>query len=200
MPKRAPVARCPNPLHKGSRVLAWGTYCHVSGRVRRYKCFPLVGDPHTFGVGIAGGRRLRGQQGAPVCPLHPGSAITRHGSYGGASGGAARQRYRCDHSPCSCVCRPGCRGWHTFTPPLPRHHVAAGDQCDDCLELRGIHRGEKVVARRHRWPARIVADRLAEMANGTSYAQAGENALLALHVPTNRVRRVTKPKPSPACA
>jgi hypothetical protein len=168
--------------------VANGTYRQAAGRVRRYRCFPLTGVPHTFGVGIEGGRRLHGQQGAPSCPHHPRSHVTRHGSYGGPNG-APRQRYRCDHARCSSACRPECPGFHTFTPPLPRHHVKLGDQCDDCLELRGIHRGEMVVARRHRWPARVVADRLAEMAGGTSYVRAGRNALQAVGVPTSQVRR-----------
>lgn len=185
-------------------MVANGTYRQASGTVRRYKCFPLTGDPHTVGVGIEGGRRLHGQQGAPTCPLHPGSHVTRHGPYGGTVG-APRQRYRCDHTRCTSACRSGCKGFHTFTPPLPRHHVKPGDQCDDCLELRGIHRGELVVARRHRWPGRVVADRLAEMAAGASYARAGRNALQAVGIPTSQVRRrsatpidAPQPDPSPA--
>lgn len=114
--------------------MANGTYRQTNGRVRRYRCFPLTGEPHTSGAGIEGGRRLHGQQGAPSCPHHPGSHVARHGPY-----------------------------------------------------------GDTVGARRHRWPGRVVADRLAEMAGGASYARAGRNALQAVGIPMSQVRRRSAP-------
>jgi hypothetical protein len=215
MPRRAPVARCPDPLHKGSRTIAKGTVQQRTGRVRRYYCEPLTGNGHYFSVGIAGGRRLRGQPGAPDCPDHPGAKIVRNGTYGTIA--ASRQRYRCDHTgrcietcrqvcsldhdgkPHAKTCAKACDGRHNFTPPLPREHVEPGHRCADCLELRGIHRGEQAVARRQRLAARDVARILNELSGGLSYAKAGRLAMEMLHngmIPTVRRKPpATKPKP-----
>lgn len=105
----------------------------------------------------------------PPCPRHPGGKIIRNGRYG-KQVGTPRQRYRCtpdDGSP------P-----HNFTPPLPRDHVHEGAQhCAECAELRGVHRGETAVARRHSWSTRIVARGLAKLAAGDSYTQVSQWAL-----------------------
>jgi hypothetical protein len=214
MPRRAPRARCPDPLHQGSHVFAKGTVTQKSGTVRRYRCEPLTGRAHYFTVGVSGGRRLRGQRGAPECPDHPGSKVVRNGFYGRAA--APRQRYRCDHTGrCNATCRTACDrdhdgrphawtcpkacgGRHNFTPMLPRQHVEPGDRCDDCLELRGIHRGEMAVARRQRFPARVVARVLEALSTGLSYSKAGALALDLLprgHGRRPRKSPSTPPKP-----
>ncbi|MDA8203179.1 MAG: hypothetical protein M0Z49_10520, partial [Chloroflexi bacterium] len=84
---------------------------------------------------------------------------------------------------------------HTFTPPLPRAHVHAGESCRECLELRGFHRGERSVARRHRLPARVVARGLSDAALGLSYAKTGLGALTAAGLPTRPGRRRPPAKP-----
>ena len=80
--------------------------------------------------------------------------------------------------PCVHACRKACDGTHTFTPPLPRFHVASGDQCVECLELRGYHRGETAAARKHRPTARSIAQALNDESLGESYATVGRAVLL----------------------
>lgn len=95
--------------------------------------------------------------------------MIRFGTYGTRTV-KRRQRYRC--TP------PDGGKPHVFTPPLARDHVHAGhEQCDECDELRGVHRGETTVARRHSWPVRLVARGLADLAGGRSY---GDTSLWAL--------------------
>jgi hypothetical protein len=187
-----PEVTCPDPLHYGARVRAWGTYTRKSGTYRSYHCRPRVGRAHRFSVKIAAGRRARRHPGAPACLAHPDGRVTRAGGYG--RGVARRQRYRCDHA-CGAACRQGCSGHHTFTPFLPRGHVHVGDTCAECLELRGFHRGERAAARRHWFPARVVARALAEMSLKASYADAGRLALDAIHVRIDVPRR--KPSANP---
>lgn len=212
MPRLAPKARCPDPLHAGSKTVGRGTVQQKTGTVRRYWCDPLVGKAHYFTVGVKGGRRLRGQQGAPECPDHPKSHVVRNGAYG--RGVNVRQRYRCDHTGrCNATCRTACDrdhdgkghnprscpkacdGRHNFTPTLPREHVEPGDRCDDCLELRGIHRGEMAVARRQRFSARAVARVLAALGSGTSYGKAGQLAESLL--PNDAVRKTRRRSTNP---
>lgn len=88
---------------------------------------------------------------------------------------------RCDGShdgACVRACRKACDGTHTFTPPLPRFHVGSGDQCVECLELRGYHRGETAAARKHRPTARNIAQALNDESLGESYATVGRAVLL----------------------
>lgn len=67
---------------------------------------------------------------------------------------------------------------HVFTPPLPRDHVHEGEEhCDHCEELRGVHRGETAVARRHTWSTRVVARGLEQLAAGGTYAEVSRWAL-----------------------
>jgi len=217
MPRLAPKAVCPDPLHEGSKVVAKGTVTQKTGVVRRYRCEPtLLGAAHYFTVGVSGGRRLRGQRGAPECPDHPKSTVVRNGTYG--RGVNSRQRYRCDHAAkCNATCRKACvrdhdgrghgrtcakacNGRHNFAPILPREHVESGDRCDDCLELRGIHRGEMAVARRQRFSARAVARVLDGLSMGTSYAKSGELAVDLLPPGAVRKRRKAPATPRPARA
>lgn len=215
MPRPAPLAHCPDPLHAESKVIAKGTVKQKTGRVRRYLCQPLTGNKHYFSVGITGGRRLRGQKGAPECPDHPGAKVVRNGTYGPPT--AARQRYKCDHRDhCGPICRQACSldhdgrphartcpqacaGHHNFTPSLPRRHVEPGHRCADCQELRGIHRGESAVARRQRLTSRNVARILNELSGGMSYAKAGALAvgILARAGITRKVKKAPKNPPKP---
>lgn len=118
---------------------------------------------HHFQV-LAGaeGRPLTSLDRPPPCREHPGSAVTRHGSYG--RGARRRQRYRCvpvtDEAP------------HTFTPPLSRQTVDAGsDACATCDELLSPHRGELTGARHTPWSLKLVAKALNDLALGSSYAK-----------------------------
>ena len=88
---------------------------------------------------------------------------------------------------------------HRFTPPLPRNHVHERDvPCSVCGERRGVHRGETAVARQHRWSARIVAEGLAQLADGTPYGETGHWALRAAHLSIHDQRRASPPpKPDP---
>lgn len=201
--RRRTSVLCPDPLHEGSKVIGWGRDANAAGKVRRFRCEPLSGGKHYFSIGTAGGRRLRAQRGAPECPEHAGATITRHGTYG--PGEEGRQRYLCSHEPCnsSCLTRwrrkhEHCPGYHTFVPVIPRAHVSPGDQCDECLELRGIHRGERAAARRQRLTARQVARLLSEIAAGMTYTRAGFLALdyAGVKIKAGELRRIEKEKPA----
>lgn len=116
---------------------------------------------------------------APPCQIHVGSKVIRNGTYGKGLA-VRRQKYKCFPPDGS---RP-----HEFTPPLPRDHVHENDEhCDHCDELRGIHRGETAVARRHSWSTRIVARGLEQLANGASYASVSQWAIRVSG--TTRTRR-----------
>lgn len=184
--KARPEARCLE--HPGSVVVAVGSYSTKSGRRQRYRCTPSVGDQHTFVVGVDPPVRKRAialWSPPPECPEHPGSKVVRNGRYA-KSTAKMRQRYRC--TPADGSKR------HSFTPPLPRDHVHAGEEhCDHCEELRGVHRGETAVARRHTWSTRIVARGLEQLAAGSSYADVGRWALRA-----SGTKRTRKPAPKPA--
>lgn len=109
----------------------------------------------------------------------------RAGTYA-TSTAKRRQRYRCTPADGSKV--------HIFTPPLPRDHVHEGTEpCDACDELRGVHRGDTAVARRHTWSTRIVVRALERMATGTSYAETGRWAQRV-----TGTARTRKPPPEPS--
>lgn len=169
--RRAPVARC--PLHPGSTVIAKGFVSSEDRTRRRYRCDPLIGDRHTFTAVVAVGphelARVASWSPPPPCPKHPGSKVVRNGTYGSHTP-KPRQLYRCYPADGS--------KFHGFTPPLPRDHVHQGhEHCDECEELRGIHRGETAVARRHSWSTRIVVRGLEKLASGASYSDVGRWAL-----------------------
>lgn len=137
----------------------------------RFHCTPAKGKPHSFSVlGEPTGRAAAAKWSAPPpCPLHEGAKVVRNGTYGK---GMAKQRqsYKCFPADGT---KP-----HKFTPPLPRDHVHEnGESCDHCDELRGVHRGETAVARRHSWSTRIVARGLEQLAAGATYAQVSQWAL-----------------------
>lgn len=152
------------PEHPDSKVVAAGVRETASGVTRRYRCTPMVGAPHRFTVRMGPGRQPTPWSPPPACPRHPGAKVVRAGTYGKTTE-KPRQRYRCspvDGKP------------HTFTPALPRDHVHEGEEhCDHCEELRGIHRGETAVARRHTWSTRVVVRGLQLLAQGGSYAEVG---------------------------
>ena len=115
--------------------------------------------------GPGSGRRKRVP--AATCFEHPGSHVVRNGTYGSKTP-KRRQRYRCYYDPEDKTRR------HSFTPLLPRDHVCEGEEhCAHCEELRGVHRGETAVARRHSWPTRVVVRGLEQLAAGGSYADVG---------------------------
>lgn len=113
----------------------------------------------------------------------------RNGTYGLATP-KPRQRYRCSPSD-------GSKS-HSFTPPLPRDHVHSGEEhCDHCDELRGIHRGEPAVARRHSWSTRVVARGLEQLAGGATYADVSRWAIRVTGTQRSRMspRRPKDAKP-----
>lgn len=195
---------CPLPEHAGGRVEKHG---RGAGGLLRFRCYPPpgLGVRHSFSIVPAGGRRQSRQRGAPECPDHPGASIKRHGTYG--AGERGRQRYRCEHAcNASCLTRPrrkhdACPGYHTFTHELPREHVGSGDSCPHCLELRGIHRGERLSARRQRLNSRQTARLLLDAASGTSYTKVGFAALRAAGIEVDAAklrRRPSRPSSRPA--
>jgi hypothetical protein len=115
------------------------------------------------------------------------SKVVRNGTYGKATP-KPRQSYKCFPADGS---KP-----HKFTPPLPRDHVHDNEEhCDHCDELRGIHRGETAVARRHSWSTRIVARGLDMLSAGASYSEVSRWALRVSG--TKRTRRSTSADDGP---
>ena len=106
---------------------------------------------------------------APKCAEHADSKVIRFGTYGKTTA-KPRQRYKC-------IPEDGSKA-HVFTPSLPRDHVHDGEEhCEHCEELRGVHRGDTAVARRHSWSTRIVARGLEQLASGGTYADVSRWAL-----------------------
>jgi len=160
-------ARCPDPMHADSQVVSKGTRASSLGVRRRYRCTPKAGEPHSFSL-IEGPVPMPVHSPAPPCAEHPGSKVVRNGFYG-KSPAKKRQMYRCTPADGS---RP-----HAFVPELARDHVHTGvDSCVACEELRGTHRGDRAVARRHSWSARLVAEALRDLAGGKSYAETSRDA------------------------
>lgn len=169
-PKSTPKVECPD--HPGTLLVSIGVRTTKAGsRRRRYRCDPKKGRTHTFTVVETDeSRRLVPiTEQPPACPDHPSAKVVRAGTYGTKSG-VRRQRYRCYG--------PNDGRTHVFTPVLPRAHVHRGeDACALCSELKGVHRGDKAFARRHRWPLPLVAQGLARLAAGESYAEVGQWAV-----------------------
>lgn len=169
-PRRLPQVPCPDPVHAGSQVVSHGTRRVRGGARRDYRCTPRgASKPHKFTlVETTVEVTLPAFSPPPPCVDHPGGRVVRNGTYA-SSAKARRQRYRCIPADGS---RP-----HQFTPPLPRDHVHTGtDSCSVCEELRGTHRGDPTVARRHSWDARTVAAALNELAVGRSFGEVSRNA------------------------
>lgn len=136
------LAAVPGPGPRGISRLGRGQAPTKKGLTSRYRCQPLVGEPHRFSVLVTPvGPAAPQWSPPPACPRHPGSRVVRDGTYGTRTVNR-RQRYRCTPVDGS---KP-----HSFTPPLARDHVHVGsEQCDACEELRGVHHGEPTVARQH---------------------------------------------------
>lgn len=176
------VARCPEPTHADAHVAAHGTFETSLGQRRRFRCTPKAGDPHTFAL-IVGPVPLPVHSPAPECPEHEGSTVVRNGTYS-TSTVKKRQLY---------LCTPAGGAAHSFVPKLARDHVHTGvDSCTVCEELRGTHRGDRTVARRHSWSARVVAEALKDLAEGKSYAAVSREVRRA----TGRTRTRASSKPA----
>lgn len=172
-------------MHPGSHVTAHELRQSKRGPVGRFLCNPGVGEPHSFSVLLAavGEATVAQWSPPPVCPRHAESKVVRNGTYGKTTP-KPRQRYRCTPADGS---KP-----HAFTPMLPRDHVHDGEEhCDHCEELRGIHRGETAVARRHSWSTRIVARGLEQLAIGATYADVSRWAIRVSG--TKRIRKSVAP-------
>lgn len=170
-PKTAPIVKC--PVHPGTSVISKGTRTVNGGGVRRrYLCSPENGGQHSFTVAeiVPGERVVPITDVPPQCLTHPDSHVIRYGPYA-STRGLPRQRYRC--TPKDPDQRP-----HVFTPTLPRKHVhPGGDTCESCQEVRGVHHGEAAFARHNSWPLLLVAQGLARLASGESYASVGQWAV-----------------------
>ena len=184
-PRRLSQARCAQ--HPESHVIAKGTRHTAGGLKRTYLCTPQVGPPHKFSLTAEPDLDYTARWSPPPpCPEHPGSKVVRNGKYGSKTP-KPRQRYRCTPADGA---KP-----HSFTPPLPRDHVHENaEDCAHCEELRGVHRGDTAVARRHSWSSRVVARGLEKLAEGSTYADVGRWALRVTG--TERTRKVPEPDPA----
>lgn len=157
-----PFQHCPEPGHADGRLQSRGRRTNAAGTWQRYRCVRPDGTQHQFQVLLGpASSALTSIQQPPPCPEHPGSRITRNGSYG--KGARRRQRYRCvPHDATSA---------HTFSPPLTREVVAVGeDVCATCDELLSPHRGPLTGARHTPWTLALYARALNELSMGSSYA------------------------------
>lgn len=153
----------------------------------RFQCVGAEGESHYFTITELSAEAAAAARWSPPppCPEHPGSKVVRNGKYGSKTP-KPRQRYRCTPADGS---KP-----HSFTPPLPRDHVHENAEgCAHCEELRGVHRGDTAVARRHSWSSRVVARGLEKLAEGSTYADVGRWALRVTG--TERTRKVRKLDP-----
>ena len=182
-PRRLSQARCAQ--HPESHVIAKGTRHTAGGLKRTYLCTPQVGPPHKFSLTAEPDLDYTARWSPPPpCPEHPGSKVVRNGKYGSKTP-KPRQRYRCTPADGS---KP-----HSFTPPLPRDHVHENaEDCAHCEELRGVHRGDTAVARRHSWSSRVVARGLAFRHSG-EYDEDGNPIPVRRHHPETP-RRVRHPR------
>lgn len=162
--RRYEAVPCPNPLHAGSHVKAKGSRTTSSGLRRDYLCTPDGGRPHKFAVTVDSEEEVQPVYSPPpACPVHGTAAKrTRHGTYRSADGATHRQRYRCEpYQPDSNYPR----GYHTFTPRLPRDHVHDAARCAVCEQRQSAHSGGQAVSRRQSWPLRIVAEALTKLSS-----------------------------------
>jgi hypothetical protein len=174
-PRLDPMA-CPNPFHAGSKVKGNGTRQVTSGLRRDYRCTPNGDKPHNFAVVIGvedEDEPVPVYLPAPPCPVHGKAARrARNGTYQRPGQPVRRQRYRCwPHTP-----DPDFpKGFHNYTPPLPREHVHTGEShCQECEERRNVHHGDQTVARRQSWNLRVVAEGLEKLASGAdTYSSVG---------------------------
>lgn len=146
--RRAPV-RCPQPGHKDATVRSRGTRSTNSGKWRRFECVRPDGSKHSFQFMLsASAVTVAPASPPPACPEHPGSKVTRNGTYGVHN---LRQRY---------LCVPADDRRHQFTPPLSREVVTLGEECARCDELLSPHHGPVTAARATTWTLVGVAQAL----------------------------------------
>lgn len=168
---------CPQPEHVAARVTSAGTRRSNTGTVRRVRCVPLDGPPHTFTVPEPENHPTEpappwpapSKRPPPPCPWHPEGYVVRDGGYGGEGRGSRkRQRY---------LCRPHGRGEdadkHSFAPPLSREKVTPHSACATCDELLSPHAGTLTAARHTSWVLHQQAFALNELSMGASYSQTG---------------------------
>lgn len=198
-PRQREAARCPDPTHKGSHVVANDSRRTDAALTHRFICTPLLGARHTFTVVLEVDQpaAVAPAVDKPARPRHPGGHVVHDGTYGRRSP-IPRQRYRCFPDP-------GDRSvFHSFTSDLPRQHIhPAGEQCEVCDEHRGVHHGEPAAARQHSLPARTVARGLEMLAAGGSYADVSRWALRleaaeADKLDRRRAAHATADRPDPA--
>ena len=170
MAKRRGAAIAVCPRHPGSHVVSKGHRTTKSGPRQDFRCSPSIGQAHSFSVAVAATGPVPLWSPPPRCPEHPKGHVVRDGAYA-STPERPRQRYRCYPDPADRSVR------HCFTPPLPRDHIHAGEEsCEACEELRGTHRGDPTVSRRHSWSVRLVADALRDLARGSTYAEVSKRA------------------------
>ncbi|NMM23901.1 MAG: hypothetical protein HHJ11_10445 [Phycicoccus sp.] len=206
-PRTVPLVACPQ--HPGSRIQANGLMVTTTGERRRYCCWPDGGESHSFSVPL--GEQIvpppRPWALPPECDEHQGvpHKVIRYGRYA-TSTPQPRQRYRCTREALN---QDGTAALddkgkpellrHVFTPALPRDHVHPDEiGCAECEELRGAHRGETAVARRHSWPTRTVARALLELSRGGSYGDVSLWAQGSAEMAAERFAQLTGQGLSPA--
>ena len=154
-----------------------------------FRCAPVGSDPHKFSVVLTAGGAMPVWSPPPPCPEHPDGHVVRDGRYGSSSA-KRRQRYRCYPDVSNR------QDYHRFTPVLPRDHVHTGeDQCDDCEELRGTHRGDQAVSRRQSWSAQVVAEALRDLSRGATYAEVSKRSREMTHRTRTRAGRTGRDGP-----
>ena len=176
-PRTVEPRACPNPEHVGSLVRGDGVRHARSGTWQEYRCQPPGEKRHRFSRRIGPGTPVPGWSEPPECPRHcDQAAIVRNGSYGRPGEAHRRQTYRClPHDEAERRKYP--KGVHFFTPPLPRSHVEPGEPaCEACGEVRSPHHGDDVAGRRLTWTLPTVAEGLAKLAAGESYASVSRDA------------------------
>jgi len=154
------VIKCPNPKHRGSKVISRGTRASKSGTWTRLSCESVNDEPHYFRVLVsADGAANISLTKPPTCLEHPKAKIVRNGKKG--LGGTRRQSY---------LCSPIGGAPHRFSPPLSREAVAPMASCSGCDELLSPHRGSLTASRHTPWTLAAVVQALNNLSLGLSYA------------------------------
>ena len=154
------LIKCPNPRHRGSKVISRGTRASKSGTWTRFFCRSLNDERHYFRVLVsADGAANISLTKPPICLEHPKAKIVRNGKKG--SGVAKRQSYLCYS-----IGNPP----HRFSPPLSREAVAPLASCSGCDELLSPHRGSLTASRHTPWTLAAVVQALNNLSLGLSYA------------------------------
>jgi len=156
------LVKCPDPKHRGSKVLSKGRALSASGNWDRYYCRSTNYPPHYFRLLTAQGPSRVETTKPPICPEHPKSKIVRNGTKG--SGAAKRQSYYCE---------PVGGTRHRFSPALSRQAVAPMSSCAGCDELLSPHKGALTASRHTPWTLTSIVQSLNNLSLGRSYAEVG---------------------------